>query len=105
MTEAPGTVLPFGQRGGAKRAAVSPPSSEARAVPALTLEQFASFVVEREVYPAKREEVRARYGIASSDAESALEQGFRERFAREPETERVFEDVRERYRAWLTTQG
>jgi hypothetical protein len=109
--ETPGTVLPFGQKGGAAASPVAgtsagPASSRGATVPpSLTVAQFASFVVEREVYSAKRDEVRARYGIPSPESEEALDEGFRGRFARDPGALRVFEDVRARYRAWLATRG
>ncbi|MBM4359268.1 MAG: hypothetical protein FJ096_14295 [Deltaproteobacteria bacterium] len=102
--EAPGTVLPFARSAPTRPWASGGPSSAAVSMPSLTLEQFASFTVERDLYPAKLGEVRGRYGIPSAEVEASLERSFLDRFAREPESRTTYEDVRARYRGWLTSQ-
>lgn len=103
--EAPGTVLPFGGKKDATQpAAASDSPMRPASLPQLTVEQFASFVVERELYPATIDSVRTRYGIVSPEVESALERVFLDRFAREPAARQLYEDVRSRYRAWLESR-
>lgn len=69
--------------------------------PLLTIEQFASFVAEREAYPAAVESIRTRYGIPSLETERHLDARFRADFARDPAAARAFEEARARYRDWL----
>jgi len=93
-----GTVLPFRRRRGTE-GVDSDQASEAG--PSLTIEQFASFSAERELYPEAAAEVRARYGIDSPDEERALDASFRVEFERDPTALRKFDDARMKYRAWL----
>lgn len=96
-----GSGMPFSR---SSRDGLSGPTEAAEAS-ALTVEQFASFVVERERYPANLDAVRARYGVATVRAEADLDRQFADRLRRDQAARRAYEEARARYQAWLDAQG
>ncbi len=67
---------------------------------ALSLEQYASFTVERELYGDRGGEVRARYGLDAA-AEADNDRRWRARLDAEPAARAELEQKRNAYRDWL----
>jgi hypothetical protein len=72
----------------------------ADSVRGMTLAQYASLVVELELYAARRDQVLARYRIAP-DAYAGVAGAWEARFRRHPDLRAAFEQAREAYRRWV----
>lgn len=70
------------------------------AAPALTLEQYASLVVELDLAPQQRPHTLARYRLAGDEAFFALEMSFQRRFGAEPGLLGRFAELVKQYRQW-----
>ena len=67
----------------------------------LTVEQYASFCAELEVYPERIDEVRSRYGVASTEEHGALARAWHDALTEDPVRLGTFRSVAARYAAWL----
>jgi hypothetical protein len=70
----------------------------------LTVEQYASLCVDRVMSPGGEDEVAQRYQIATREALRALDERFRDRFAREGELLNRYNTAYARYQEWLRSQ-
>lgn len=73
----------------------------AGAVPALTLEQYASLTAELTVSPERAAEIRARYQVGAEDVFQRLVRGFQARFAADAELKARVVALSAQYREWL----
>ncbi|HNC24519.1 MAG TPA: hypothetical protein PLU52_09950, partial [Opitutaceae bacterium] len=68
--------------------------------PTLTLEQYASLVVELDLAPQQRAHTLSRYRLAGDEAFLALELSFQRRFGAEPGLIGRFAELVKQYRQW-----
>jgi hypothetical protein len=77
-------------------------SDDPSSSPRLTLEQYASFTVERDLYPARVAETRARYGLADAAAEADNDRHWSARAAADAVTRSELDGKCAAYRQWLS---
>ncbi len=71
---------------------------------ALDVQQYASFCVERELYPERADEVRSRYGVRDAIEEMALDARWRGQLDADPAARSELDQKRRAYREWLLTR-
>jgi hypothetical protein len=110
-TDAPVPVRAPSELGGTLDATVAPPdapvpfkpAASAAAPPAgLSLEQYASLLVELAVEPTKTDEILRRYGITAEQRE-AIDGYWQRRMGADPKTWMAFDRAYAAYRAWYVT--
>lgn len=97
-----GPALPFGAAAKAEQRPAPPPAASPPA--ALTIEQYASFCVELEIYADRPAEVLARYRLTAADR-AALDEHYRQVFAQRPMESLTFQRACASYKAWLQAQA
>ncbi len=70
------------------------------AAPSLTIEQYASLVVDLSMAPGRHTETLARYRL-SPEEKAALDKHYQHRFACDPQSRAAFEHATRAYSAWL----
>jgi len=73
-------------------------------LPELSLEQYASLCVERTLDPAGQQAVAERYRVLTVEAMRALDEHWRQRFAKEGELHQRWQQAYAQYEAWLRSQ-
>lgn len=90
-----GAALPFA---GAKPAAPEPPP---RALPTLSLEQYAAMCAESSLGGASQEQALARYGLSSVGVWRAVDEAWQARLSADPALMQRWLDLTARYRELL----
>lgn len=98
---APGT---HGSSPAFSKAAAPPPGARSGALPALTVEQYASLCVDVELSPHEVAEALQRYGV-TLDGKRALDEAWNRLFNEQPARRGAFEHAKITYRAWLSRGG
>jgi hypothetical protein len=84
--------------------AAAPPPPKAPSFPRLPLSAYASLCAELAEHPDQGPAVLAKYNVLSPEAQAALDQSWRERFGKYPDTHTEFQSLVMQYRAWLRGQ-
>jgi hypothetical protein len=85
---------------GPKSGPSSQPASSER-IPALSIEQYASFCASCAEHPERAAETHRDFGVASYRAREKLDAHFRRSFAESPELRKQFDELYEHYRQWF----
>lgn len=79
-------------------------SGQARQVPQLTLEQYASLLVDVSMAPAQRLAILQRYGLDDA-SKASLDQSFQQRMNADPRMRAALDHAMATYRAWISKGG
>jgi len=74
-------------------------------IPDLTVEQYASLCVEREINPDQQQETLARYKVLTEQALRTLDERWQHRFATEGDLQQRWQQAFTQYQAWLKSRS
>jgi hypothetical protein len=70
----------------------------------LTVEQYAAYCAELNVFSGESERIHGKYGVASTDARASLNAAFAERFGSDPTLQRKWRALVTHYEGWYRRQ-
>jgi hypothetical protein len=85
--------------------ATNPLDVGAGQAPSLTVEQYAAFCAELEVFPSQAAQIHRTYGVAGADARRALDDAFARRFRADPPLQRTWEALVAHYGQWYRARA